>query len=81
MTGTPPFSLCIDFCCGLLFADNGVVASLALMSVLLVAAGFLMGGTGACPLILTLLMGGALSIGMVRGGSVPGARVFRQPAC
>ena len=31
------------------------------------AVGFLMGGTGACPLV-----GGALSLGEIRGGSVPG---------
>ena len=31
------------------------------------AVGFLMGGTGACPLV-----GGALSLGVIRGGFVPG---------
>ena len=40
-----------------------------------VASGFLIGGTGACPrqveLILIPLMDGALSLGMIKGSCVP----------
>ena len=53
------FSFCIDFCCGLLFGDSSVLASFAsdvspslwLKLVQGFAAGFLMGGTGACQLV------------------------------
>ena len=37
-------------------------------------AGFLIGGTGTCPLVggATYLMGGALTLGVIRGSCVPG---------
>ena len=71
------------FCVVSFFAANMVVASLAsdicptcgLGLVQWLAAGFLTGGTGACPLVSGAdfyLVGGALSLGEIKGGCVPG---------